>query len=394
MADIDLLFQETPLVQPADLVFGGEPVAADYPVTLALALPGPQVQMEVAPLGEATLVVTLPGPHVSMAVTTITDVELAVTLPGPVVHIELGIVANVSMLATMPGPHVDIHALYRSETQRPTVGTTRSVWQEAQTLKSTLTDQSQHTLALPAGASARWSPAIKLQAGFATLAEQLLRSQTAVGTGYSEAIHVDASSRDAWRELSRKLRPTVRTGWQTATQVAMRVQDAWQERFRDRRPTLVSPWGQARALALSTASGFDTGRPMVVVDRSDWEEAMRPPIGISIVPPEPPGPPCYTPPAANEVHLVFSDEPGTSDLVFVCERGPVPPTPTVVVPIKRVYLVNNSSSLHRVDTGQQLPVFAMNLSLDVDSWTWGFTAAMPFDALSLKNTFRKAQRYP
>lgn len=67
---------------------------------------------------------------------------------------------------------------------------------------------------------------------------------------------------------------------------------------------------------------------------------------------------------------------------------PTPPNPfpddpdTVFVPIKRIYMVLNSAYLTRVDGSILLPTFSMSLSLDVDSWTWGFSATLPGSALS------------
>ncbi|WP_313329817.1 hypothetical protein [Comamonas sp.] len=48
----------------------------------------------------------------------------------------------------------------------------------------------------------------------------------------------------------------------------------------------------------------------------------------------------------------------------------------------------NSAVLIRVDTGQMIPTYGMSMSLDVDSWTWGFSASVPGAALPfvLSNT--------
>ena len=58
--------------------------------------------------------------------------------------------------------------------------------------------------------------------------------------------------------------------------------------------------------------------------------------------------------AARAGLLVFAN-PWTGDghLLFVCERaGPGPePEPGVIVPVRKVYIVLNNITLHRVDTG-------------------------------------------
>lgn len=110
---------------------------------------------------------------------------------------------------------------------------------------------------------------------------------------------------------------------------------------------------------------------------------MRPPPGRSWYPPEPPEPPvCYEP----DTDLVFSTA-WTADgnLLFVCEYTDPGPEPgeTVVVPVKEVYLVINSAVLVRVEDGEAIPTLEMSMSLDVDSWTWSFSARVPGEALSL-----------
>lgn len=118
---------------------------------------------------------------------------------------------------------------------------------------------------------------------------------------------------------------------------------------------------------------------------AEYQEAMRPRAGTSpVITPPNPHQPCYTPPPGGAVNLLFAD-PQLFDpnLLFACpiSTGPEPVT-TVVVPIKRVYVVLNESSLRRVDGNIFLPTFSMAMSLDVDSWTWSFSAALPGEALA------------
>jgi hypothetical protein len=86
-------------------------------------------------------------------------------------------------------------------------------------------------------------------------------------------------------------------------------------------------------------------------------------------------------------HLLF-DAGWSSDLglIFLCERHPAPaPVPTgetVVVPVRRIYMVVNNASLRRVDGNILLPTLTMTLGIDADSWTWSFGATLPGSALS------------
>lgn len=68
---------------------------------------------------------------------------------------------------------------------------------------------------------------------------------------------------------------------------------------------------------------------------------------------------------------------------------PTPPTPvpepgeTIIVPVRGVYIVQNEVLLTRVSSGATIPATRMSLSLDMDSWTWQFSASVPGAYLSL-----------
>lgn len=102
-------------------------------------------------------------------------------------------------------------------------------------------------------------------------------------------------------------------------------------------------------------------------------------------PPTPkPKPPTPTPKELVDTHLLFQYPPitGYPALVFGGLSGSVIPSGTKIIPVRRVYIVINNASLRRVDGNINLPVFGMSLSLDTDSWTWGFSANLPMTALS------------
>jgi hypothetical protein len=119
--------------------------------------------------------------------------------------------------------------------------------------------------------------------------------------------------------------------------------------------------------------------------QSGWILAGRGKAGVS-KPPEPPKPPIPIKlPEVVTSHLLFQHPPitGIPTLIFGGLSGSViPVTNTKIVPVRRVYIVINNASLRRVDGNIQLPVLGMSLSLDTDSWTWGFNASLAGTALS------------
>jgi hypothetical protein len=159
----------------------------------------------------------------------------------------------------------------------------------------------------------------------------------------------------------------------------------WQERSRHARPSLRSRWqeGTPATKILRTVAQQATSMPEWLTAR--WQEAMKPLMGRSVIlPPNPPDPPepCYTPPLGNAVHLLFQELwDGSTNLLFSCGDEDGPPA-LVVVPIRRVYMVINDTSLWRVDGDVHIPTYSASMSLDVDSWTWSFSASVPGNALS------------
>ena len=64
-------------------------------------------------------------------------------------------------------------------------------------------------------------------------------------------------------------------------------------------------------------------------------------------------------------------------LAFWCRDDETPGGETIIVPVRRVYIVINNTYLTRVSDGAPIPVHSMSLSLDAGSWTWGFDATLP-----------------
>ena len=145
----------------------------------------------------------------------------------------------------------------------------------------------------------------------------------------------------------------MRRGARIRWQEAMRAQGLHVERF-------------------GAAQQLDIGR------LSRWQAAMYPMPGRSVI--VPPGTdPCYIP----STTLVFSERQRYSTtLIFICERHqPSPGTgETVVVPILEAYTVQNSISLVRLDSGEEIEASGFSMSLDADSWTWRWSATLPGSA--------------
>jgi hypothetical protein len=91
--------------------------------------------------------------------------------------------------------------------------------------------------------------------------------------------------------------------------------------------------------------------------------------------PPPPGPPTYSSPVTLRFCRLAD---GTTRLVFGCPPiiGPPGPGAGIVIPVLEYYVVINQFSLLRADDAREIECEAFQLSLDADSYTWGWSATI------------------
>lgn len=271
---------------------------------------------------------------------------------------------------------------YASMTDRPVVA--RTVAQHQDAARVVAGSQARHTEAARAinGPTSPWGRAGGAQASATGLHRDSSRSaRPAVVARHQDADRLPAAGRTARHQnMLRDRRQALTARHQEAIGIGAWQSSGWQDRLRDRRPSRAARWAAGHPLARLWASGVRSGLPVRLGRTSWYQEAMRPPPGTSPRPvaPVPPWDPCYLP----DPHLLFTAGPGGPALLYVCERGIEPPGPaaTVVVPVRSIYIMNNSVTLRVVATDAMLPVIGFSLQIDADSWTWSFSATLPMSA--------------
>lgn len=341
MAASDLLF-ESPATGSADLVFGGsDPVA---PALVDVAITG---QFE--PL------------TVSAALGDITDVVVT---------------------GAFEPLTVSMSAEYRSNTQRPTVAATRASHQVAQPASTGTEHRQQDTTASPHGWEAFWQRATGLTPGVAHRQAGTLKPlRVSTAAQHQDAAPLRDSTVFSHQVADRAVRKVLDTAFENASRVQDDTLFRHQDGDRTKRASRIDYWQKARGMGVRQWSSFQPASRLPVAWWSEWQEGVPPPPGVSSKPPGPPGPtPCYTPSG----HLLFSFPPFIGgNLVFQCgDYSPGPqPGETIVVPVRRVYIVINDTSLRRVDGNIDLKASRISLSLDIDTWAWGLSATLPLSAL-------------
>lgn len=169
--------------------------------------------------------------------------------------------------------------------------------------------------------------------------------------------------------------------WSNGTPVAGRVEVSWQAGVGTQRVVVVAPWQAGVAARRWIAAGASPGEGAFAWTRAPWQtgrpiESIGGPL-VSLVPPAPT--PCWVPEPGEAVELVLRHAlRGLANLVLACRRAAL-----AIVPIRRVYMVTNVTSLVRVSDDTSIPCLGFSLSLDVDSWAWGFSASIQPDVLAL-----------
>lgn len=190
-------------------------------------------------------------------------------------------------------------------------------------------------------------------------------------------IHVEAAA--PHQEADRSNRPMAASPWQEGTDLRADAAVPHQERLRTARPQSTSAWNDAKALTRDLLARIGAGAKRHTSGLLPWQIARRPPAGKSdtgtVVPPI--DKPDYVPPIATAVDLLFAEKwDGSTTIIF---GGATDTSGTVVVPVKSVYIVINTTTLIRLSDGRAIPVLAASASLDVDSWVWSFNASVPSD---------------
>lgn len=233
-----------------------------------------------------------------------------------------------------------------------------------------------------------------------------------VDVAWAKAAVARLETDTAWG-ISGKVEHANRSGWEAGRPVQAQFDAVHQTATRLLQQCL-SGWQVAVPVQITVGSDWQTGRPamaQLVVDMADalrlqalgvmpwqvagkadrvhlapWQVARPVPPGKEVWPPPGPGEPVA--PRVPSTHLVFKCPPwmgGPVNLVFGRVCGPDEPEPPgqIIVPVRGVYMTINTVLLRRVAGSQTMPAIGFRMALDVDSFTWSWSATCAGSAMSL-----------
>ena len=272
---------------------------------------------------------------------------------------------------------------YDNAVDRYLQSTTSTAWQRAAAADREAAARYMVTLRVDSAVAAPWEPATDV--ALATRQPWSRRRTSLRGSAipWRPANDVGIARRSHWEAL-RKGTSGRALPWSPATDIGTERTVRHQAMLM-RRAAAGLPWAQAGDVSQSVETRSEGGRFVRSVAALPWQFYRQPPPGVRppvIVNPE--GPPCYIPPFGDMVDLVFEDDMlGLTDIIFSCLRGGIVNPETVVVPVRRVYMVFNEFSLVRWPDGTPIPATGLSMTLDADSWAWSFQATVQGVALPL-----------
>lgn len=340
----DLLFRQPPLDGPPNTLVFGEP---DEPTS-----------------GAAYALGRIPLPAF------IVLGSVSATMPTP---------ATASGAIPLPAFMVQGVTRYTSAVSRLLVGKVSAGWQVAAQIEGGAA--AKHQVAAPArvGRVTTWQTAAPRVAGFSTVWQDVQQARAAASLRYQAARELERVVGMRHQEATRA-RATAAAHWQEARRLAPGPVGIRYQEAEPMRRGVRARWQEAARAQAQHRDTFGAAQQLDIGLLSRWQAAMYPLPGRSVIEP-PVVDPCYVP----STTLVFSESQRYSTtLIFVCERHTTPPGgETITVPIRRAYIVQNNITLVRVDSGEALEATAFAMSLDADSWTWQWSATLPWSALSI-----------
>ena len=254
------------------------------------------------------------------------------------------------------------HALDSAQSAQSVRAAVRSLWQQAQRNQVAVQQIWQDARDVAAQVQALWQQAQPLRGAGQDTQQDAAPVRHGVSARFEQAVRLHAAAVDAMQDAQ-----ALRSAALAAFQQSVRLRAATQANMQQGVP-VAGHW----------LTRFAYGRPVRVDVHGRFEQATQPGPGLWLWP-QPPKPlPCYVP--GLPARLVFDQAyaPGLpAALVFSCGKSQPPdPGGSVIVPIRRVYIVQNSVTLLRLDSGRELRAIDFSMSLDRSSWTWNWSASL------------------
>lgn len=245
----------------------------------------------------------------------------------------------------------------------------RAPWQDGAVQPLSLREDFKSAPLLQLGGMGRWQEADSLPAGSVTPWQSSERLEAPGIDAWQEAMWQGTGKASVWRHAALVERGAT-NHWQDAENVQNRVVDRFKARLPMPVPAGIGRWQQGVAISLQVLDGMQDGLHLIAVEVEVWQKAGYPSNAAN-----PSKDPIQIPlpwPWGTNLHL-RCPLPGTrlrigrSPCILIAERE---------IPVRRTYMSTNSAALVRLPDLTPLPVIALSVETDFDSWCWGLSATL------------------
>jgi hypothetical protein len=325
--------------------------------------------------GANSVPIVIPDAHISFSA----------TAPAPTLTAHISAAQTIYVSSVIAVPTLTVSLKYDNAVFRGPSSHTKNDWQDGVKLDVRSKELTQDTLRLRTVVKDDCAEAISMFAGVALPMINGVSKKTGSSSVWQDGEKRILASSSSFSTMIRT-RHDVSDNYSLGVSASLSNASGYQDRFRYPRPTLMSAWGESVKLHRDKGDIYSKAIAFPKSESSCWQDGRKPPSGTytwthPVTPPHV----CYDIPSALSVPLVFKDAfVPSSDIIFYCAGSAttVPPA-AQTVPIRRSYIVINSIHLKRVSDNIEIPDATISMSIDMDSWTWGFSATLPASAMSL-----------
>ena len=220
----------------------------------------------------------------------------------------------------------------------------------------------------PISGVGRWQGALSLTQGTAAVWQPAASQESSRQSGWRAATALDEETSAVWQTAPHLDRDRA-AGWQDSLSQSVAGTTDFRARLPLYSPETATGWRDGSPLTLQLSDAAGEGARLLAVAIEVWQQAGYPGNAPN---PGPPIPPIIRPPWGTHLHL-RCPLPGTAlrlgrtPCLLIAERE---------IPIRRSYMSTNSASLVRLPDLEPLPVTAMTVETDFDSWCWALSATL------------------
>lgn len=309
-----------------------------------------------------------------------TDYELILeaSVPLPGFSAVVSINYDATLEASVPLPTFSAELNFDLNVARPLVAEAAARHQDCLPNFESVEGAHQDGVAMHEGFTLEHRDGIFVDSEMRAVWQDGLRIDAELAADYQDGIFIDGQMRARWQDGTPVYDQATARHQDSLPPLTGEVNGRYADMLNFIGAWVDGSWQDGVRLVSMTDGRWGVALPLNLWHVVKYQDGIPPPAGIG-QPTEPPvdEDPCYIPPPGDDVVLTFKDPAGTTRLLFFCERHPVePPAGTIVVPVKKVYMVINTLDLRKVDGNVPITCYSMSLTLDSDSWTWGFRASV------------------